>query len=224
MIAQILQTSCPPPLSQYFEVHPVNPQVRLIRRAADIVRAGGLIAYPTDSCYALGCHIGDKDALERVRRIRHADRHHHFTLVCRDLTEIGRYARVDTWQFRLLKACTPGAYTFLLPATRETPRRLQHERRRTIGIRVPDHPVPLALLAELGEPLMSSTLMLPGDTAPMTDGQEIRSRLEHQIDAVLDAGNCGVEPTTVVDLAVSPPVIVRRGKGDLARITGSDRG
>jgi tRNA threonylcarbamoyl adenosine modification protein (Sua5/YciO/YrdC/YwlC family) len=211
-------------LSQYFEVHPVNPQVRLIRRAADIVRAGGVIAYPTDSCYALGCHIGDKDALERVRRIRQADRHHHFTLVCRDLTEIGRYARVDTWQFRMLKACTPGAYTFLLPATRETPRRLQHERRRTIGIRVPDHPVPLALLEELGEPLMSSTLMLPGDSTPMTDGQEIRARLEHQIDLVLDSGNCGVEPTTVVDLAVSPPVIVRRGKGDLACIVGSERG
>jgi tRNA threonylcarbamoyl adenosine modification protein (Sua5/YciO/YrdC/YwlC family) len=211
-------------LSQYFEVHPVNPQARLIRRAADIVRAGGVIAYPTDSCYALGCHIGDKDALERVRRIRQADRHHHFTLVCRDLTEIGRYARVDTWQFRMLKACTPGAYTFLLPATRETPRRLQHERRRTIGIRVPDHPVPLALLEELGEPLMSSTLMLPGDSTPMTDGQEIRARLEHQIDLVLDSGNCGVEPTTVVDLAVSPPVIVRSGKGDLACIVGSERG
>jgi tRNA threonylcarbamoyl adenosine modification protein (Sua5/YciO/YrdC/YwlC family) len=211
-------------LSQYFEVHPVNPQARLIRRAADIVRAGGVIAYPTDSCYALGCHIGDKDALERVRRIRQADRHHHFTLVCRDLTEIGRYARVDTWQFRMLKSCTPGAYTFLLPATRETPRRLQHERRRTIGIRVPDHPVPLALLEELGEPLMSSTLMLPGDSTPMTDGQEIRARLEHQIDAVLDSGNCGVEPTTVVDLEVSPPVITRLGRGDPARITGSDRG
>jgi tRNA threonylcarbamoyl adenosine modification protein (Sua5/YciO/YrdC/YwlC family) len=211
-------------LSQYFEVHPVNPQARLIRRAADIVRAGGVIAYPTDSCYALGCHLGDKDALERVRRIRQADRHHHFTLVCRDLTEIGRYARVDTWQFRMLKACTPGAYTFLLPATRETPRRLQHERRRTIGIRVPDHPVPLALLEELGEPLMSSTLMLPGEITPMTDGQEIRARLEHQIDLVLDSGNCGVEPTTVVDLAVSPPVIVRHGKGDLACIVGSERG
>jgi tRNA threonylcarbamoyl adenosine modification protein (Sua5/YciO/YrdC/YwlC family) len=207
-------------MSQYFEVHPVNPQARLIRRAAEIVRAGGVIAYPTDSCYALGFHLGDKGALERVRRIRQADRHHHFTLVCRDLRDIGRYARVDTWQFRLLKACTPGAYTFLLPATRETPRRLQHERRRTIGIRVPNHPVPLALLDELGEPLMSSTLMLPGEATPLTDGHEIRSRLEHQIDAVLDGGNCGVEPTTVVDLAVSPPVIVRRGKGDVSRITG----
>jgi tRNA threonylcarbamoyl adenosine modification protein (Sua5/YciO/YrdC/YwlC family) len=207
-------------MTQYFEVHPVNPQARLIRRAADVVRQGGVIAYPTDSCYALGCHIGDKDALERVRRIRQADRHHHFTLVCRDLSEIGRYARVDTWQFRLLKACTPGAYTFLLPATRETPRRLQHEKRRTIGIRVPDHPVPLALLEELGEPLMSSTLMLPGDEAPLTDGQEIRARLERQIDAVLDGGNCGLVPTTVVDLAVNPPAILRRGKGELSRIAG----
>jgi tRNA threonylcarbamoyl adenosine modification protein (Sua5/YciO/YrdC/YwlC family) len=150
-------------LSQYFELHPVNPQLRLIRRAADIVRAGGVIAYPTDSCYALGCHIGDKSALERVRRIRQADRHHHFTLVCRDVGESARFARIDTPQFRLLKACTPGPYTFLLPATRETPRRLQHERRRTIGIRVPDHPVPRMLLAELGEPLMSSTLIIPGD-------------------------------------------------------------
>jgi tRNA threonylcarbamoyl adenosine modification protein (Sua5/YciO/YrdC/YwlC family) len=203
-------------LSQYLEVHPVNPQVRLIRRAAEIVREGGLIAYPTDSCYALGCHIGDKAALERVRRIRQADRHHHFTLVCRDLSEIARFARIETWQFRLLKACTPGPYTFILPATRETPRRLQHERRRTIGIRVPDHPVPLMLLQELGEPLMSSTLLLPGDLLPLTDGREIRERLEHEIDAVLDAGNCGLQPTTVVDLASKPPAIVRQGKGDPA--------
>jgi tRNA threonylcarbamoyl adenosine modification protein (Sua5/YciO/YrdC/YwlC family) len=203
-------------LSQYFELHPVNPQLRLIRRAADIVRAGGVIAYPTDSCYALGCHIGDKSALERVRRIRQADRHHHFTLVCRDVGESARFARIDTPQFRLLKACTPGPYTFLLPATRETPRRLQHERRRTIGIRVPDHPVPRMLLAELGEPLMSSTLIIPGDALPLTDGREIRARLEHDIDAVLDGGNCGIEPTTVVDLAVTPPTIVRRGKGDIA--------
>jgi tRNA threonylcarbamoyl adenosine modification protein (Sua5/YciO/YrdC/YwlC family) len=203
-------------LSQYFELHPVNPQLRLIRRAADIVRAGGVIAYPTDSCYALGCHIGDKGALERVRRIRQADRHHHFTLVCRDVGESARFARIDTPQFRLLKACTPGPYTFLLPATRETPRRLRHERRRTIGIRVPDHPVPRLLLAELGEPLMSSTLIIPGDPLPLTDAREIRERLEHDIDAVLDGGNCGVEPTTVVDLAVTPPAIVRRGKGDIA--------
>jgi tRNA threonylcarbamoyl adenosine modification protein (Sua5/YciO/YrdC/YwlC family) len=203
-------------LSQYFELHPVSPQLRLIRRAVEIVRDGGVIAYPTDSCYALGCHIGDKGALERVRRIRQADRHHHFTLVCRDLSEIARFARVDTWQFRLLKSCTPGPYTFLLPATREVPRRLQHERRRTIGIRVPDHPVPLMLLEELGEPLMSSTLLLPGDAMPLTDGKDIRDRLEHDIDAVLDGGNCGVIPTSVIDLAVSPPAVVRRGKGDLS--------
>ena len=203
-------------MSQYFELHPANPQPRLIRRAADIVRAGGVIAYPTDSCYALGCHIGDKAALERIRRIRQADRHHHFTLVCRDVGEAARFARIDTPQFRLLKACTPGPYTFLLPATRETPRRVQHERRRTIGIRVPAHPVPQMLLAELDEPLMSSTLIIPGDELPLTDGREIRARLEHDIDCVLDGGNCGIEPTTVVDLAVTPPLIVRRGRGDLS--------
>jgi len=202
-------------MSQYFELHPTNPQLRLIRRAADIVRGGGLIAYPTDSCYALGCHIGDAAALERLRRLRGADRHHHFTLVCRDLSEIGRFARVDTWQFRLLKAATPGAFTFLLPATRETPRRLQHPKRRTIGIRVPDHAVPQLLLAELGEPLMSSTLLLPGDELPLTDGPQIRARLEHQLDAILDGGHCGIEPTTVVDLAVSPPTVLRTGRGRL---------
>jgi len=201
-------------VSQYFELHPVNPQPRLIRRAVDIVREGGVIAYPTDSCYALGCHLGDREALERIRRIRRADRHHHFTLVCRDLSEIARFARVDTWQFRLLKSCTPGPYTFILPATRETPRRVQHERRRTIGIRIPAHPVPLALLEELGEPLMSSTLMLPDDALPLTDAHEIRERLEHEIDAVLDGGNCGIEPTTVVDLAVNPPEVARVGKGN----------
>jgi tRNA threonylcarbamoyl adenosine modification protein (Sua5/YciO/YrdC/YwlC family) len=210
-------------VSQYFELHPLTPQTRLIRRAADIVRAGGVIAYPTDSCYALGCHIGDKNALERVRRIRQADRHHHFTLVCRNLADVGRFAKLETWQFRLIKACTPGPYTFLLPATTETPRRLQHERRRTIGVRIPDHAVPLLLLTELGEPLMSSTLMLPGDALPLTDGQEIRARLEHEIDAVLDGGNCGVEPTTVIDLAVSPPVVVRVGKGPIAAIAGAPR-
>jgi tRNA threonylcarbamoyl adenosine modification protein (Sua5/YciO/YrdC/YwlC family) len=202
-------------LSQYFELHPQNPQPRLIRQAAQILRDGGLIAYPTDSCYALGCHIGDATALERIRRLREADRHHHYTLVCADLAEIGRYARVETWQFRLLKAATPGPFTFLLPATRETPRRLQHAQRRTIGIRIPDHPVPHLLLAELGEPIMSSTLLLPGESEPLTNGREIRARLEHQIDAVLDSGNCGLEPTTVVDLAVSPPVILRQGRGHL---------
>lgn len=202
-------------MSQYFELHPQNPQLRLIRQTVQLLRNGGVIAYPTDSCYALGCHIGDKDALERLRRIRGADKHHHFTLVCRDLGEIARYARIETWQFRLLKAATPGAFTFLLPATRETPRRLQHPQRRTIGIRVPDHPVPRLLTAELGEPLMSSTLLLPGDELPMTEGAEIRARLEHRLDAVLDGGHCGITPTTVVDLAVAPPVILRQGLGVL---------
>jgi len=207
-------------LSQYFELHPDNPQPRLIRQAATILQEGGLIAYPTDSCYALGCHIGDKEALERLRRVRGADRNHHFTLVCRDLSEIGRYARIDTWQFRLLKSLTPGPFTFLLPATRETPRRLQHPRRRTIGIRVPDHRVPQLLLAELGEPLMSSTLLLPGDELPLTDGHEIRARLEHQLDAVLDGGHCGIVPTTVVDLTENPPRILRQGAGLLPGLSG----
>lgn len=205
-------------MTQYFELHPVDPQRRLIRRAADIVREGGVIAYPTDSCYALGCQLDDKAALERIRRIRQADRHHHFTLVCRDLTEISRYARVGTPHFRLLKACTPGPYTFLLQATRATPRRSQHERRRTIGIRVPAHPVPQMLLEELGEPLVSSTLILPGEELPLTDGAQIRDRLAHAVDAILDGGHCGIEPTTVVDLAVSPPVVVRAGAGPLAKL------
>lgn len=202
-------------MSLYFELHRVNPEPRLIRRAAEVIRAGGVIAYPTDSCYALGCHIGDKDALERVRRIRQADRHHHFTLMCRDLTEIGRFARIDTWQFRLLKAGTPGPYTFLMPATRETPRRLQHDRRRTIGIRVPDHVVPRQLLAELGEPIMTSTLMLPGDDLPLNDPEEIRDRLEKRIDLVIEAGACGLEMTTVVDLTGPAPALVRAGSGPL---------
>ncbi len=200
---------------QRFRLHPKDPQSRLVRQAADLVREGGVIAYPTDSCYALGCHIGDKDALERVRRIREADRHHHFTLVCRDLTEIARFAKVDTWQFRLLKACTPGPYTFLLEATRETPRRLQHEKRRTIGIRIPDHRVAQMLLAELGEPIMSSTLLLPGDGLPLNDADEIEARLGSQLDALLDGGACGIEPTTVIDLAAKPPVVVRKGRGSL---------
>jgi len=207
-------------LADYLELHPLNPQPRLIRRAAEVVRAGGLIAYPTDSCYALGWHLGDKHALERVRRIRQADRHHHFTLVCADLAQIGRFARLEIWQFRMLRACLPGPYTFLLRATRATPRRLQHERRRTIGVRIPDHPVPRLLLAELGEPLMSSTLLLAADELPLTAGREIEARLGREIDAVLDGGDCGIEPTTVVDLSVTPPLIVRRGKGTLGPITG----
>ena len=198
------------------ELHPLNPQLRLIRQAVELLRTGGVIAYPTDSCYALGCHIGDKEALERIRRIREADRHHHFTLVCRDLTEIARYAKVDTRQFRLLKACTPGPYTVIMEATRETPRRLQHEKRRTIGIRVPDHEVPRLMLAELGEPIMSSTLMLPGDDLPLNDGAEIEARLVNRVDALLDGGSCGLEPTTVVDLATWPPVVLRQGRGSLA--------
>ena len=211
-------------MSQYLELHPVTPQGRLIRIAADVVRAGGIIAYPTDSCYALGWHIGDTKALERVRRIRRADRHHHFTLVCADLAQVGRFARLDTWQFRMVRSCVPGPYTFLLKATRETPRRLQHERRRTIGVRIPDHPVPRLLLAELREPLMSSTLLLPDDPAPLTSGEEIQRRLEHEIEAVLDGGDCGIEPTTVVDLSVTPPVIVRVGRGSLVPILGGASG
>ena len=202
-------------MSQYFELHPVNPQARLLRQAVQILRDGGLLAYPTDSCYALGCQIGDLAALERIRHIRQADKHHHFTLVCADLAQAARYARIDTWAFRLIKAATPGPFTFLLPATREVPRRLQHPQRRTIGIRVPDHVVPRLLLAELGEPIMSSTLLLPGEELPLTDGREIRARLEHEVDAVLDSGNCGLDPTTVVDLAVQPPVVVRQGRGRL---------
>jgi tRNA threonylcarbamoyl adenosine modification protein (Sua5/YciO/YrdC/YwlC family) len=205
-------------MSQLVELHPKNPQVRLIRRAVAAVRAGGVIVYPTDSCYALGCALGDKAAMERIARIRQTDKAHHFTLVCRDLSEIARYARVENWQYRLLKACTPGPYTFILEATREVPRRLQNPKRRTIGIRVPDHPVPLLLLEELGEPLMSSTLLLPGDPYPLTNAREIHGRLQHQVDLVLDGGNCGLEPTTVVDLAGPAPVVVRIGKGDVARL------
>lgn len=183
-----------------------------------MVREGGVIAYPTDSCYALGCHIGDREALERLRRIRGADKHHHFTLVCGDLAEVARYARVENWQFRMLKSLAPGPYTFLLPATREVPRRVQHAKRQTIGIRIPDHPVPRLLLTELGEPLMSSTLLLPGDELPLTDGEQIRERLDQALDAIVDGGHCGIEPTTVIDLAVSPPVVVRQGKGPVPSV------
>jgi len=207
-------------MAEFLELHPVDPQPRLIQRAAEVVRGGGLIAYPTDSCYALGWHLGDKGALERVRRIRRADRHHHFTIVCADLTDVGRYALIETWQFRILKACLPGPYTFLLRATRATPRRAQHERRRTIGVRIPDHPVPRLLVRALGEPLVSSTLLLPDEPQPLTEAREIQRRLAHELDAILDGGDCGIEPTTVVDLSVSPPAIVREGKGALGPITG----
>jgi tRNA threonylcarbamoyl adenosine modification protein (Sua5/YciO/YrdC/YwlC family) len=201
--------------SRYFEIHPKDPQPRLIRQAVEIIRNGGIVVYPTDSCYALGCHIGDKAAMERISRIRQTDKHHHFTLVCRDLSEISKYARVSNTQYRTLKAFTPGPYTFILLATRETPKRLQNPKRSTIGIRVPDHVVPRLLLAELGEPLMSSTLLLPGDDAPMTDGKEIQERLHNEVDAVIDGGNCGHEPTSVIDLVGPAPVITRRGRGDL---------
>ncbi|HEY0942928.1 MAG TPA: L-threonylcarbamoyladenylate synthase [Steroidobacter sp.] len=202
--------------SRYLEIHPTDPQLRLIRQAVDIIREGGVVVYPTDSCYALGCHIGDKTAMERIARIRQTDRHHHFTLVCSDLSEIATYARVSNTQYRTLKAFTPGPYTFILEATKETPRRLQHEKRKTIGIRVPDHAVPRAILDELGEPIMSSTLILPGDEHPMTDGREIQERLYHFVDAVIDSGNCGLEPSSVIDLVGPAPVVVRRGKGDVS--------
>jgi tRNA threonylcarbamoyl adenosine modification protein (Sua5/YciO/YrdC/YwlC family) len=201
--------------SLYFEIHPKNPQPRLIRQVAGIIRDGGVVVYPTDSCYALGCHIGDKDAMERIARIRETDKHHHFTLVCRDLSEIAHYARVNNQQYRFLKAHTPGAYTFILEASRETPKRLQNPKRRTIGIRIPDHPVPLLILEQLGEPIMSSTLLLPGDDLPMTDAREIQERLRHVVDAVIDGGNCGLEPTSVIDMADETMTILRKGKGSV---------
>lgn len=197
-------------------IHPVNPQPRLVRQAIAAIRDGSVVAYPTDSCYALGCLIGDKDAMERIRRIREAGKDHNFTLVCRDLAEIARYARVNNQQYRTLRAFTPGPYTFLLEATREVPKRLQNPKRRTIGIRVPDNAVVRMLLAELGEPIMSSTLHLPGDEAPLTDPQEIKSRLEHQVDIVIDGGHCGFEPTSIVDLSGEAPAVARRGKGDVS--------
>jgi tRNA threonylcarbamoyl adenosine modification protein (Sua5/YciO/YrdC/YwlC family) len=203
-------------MSQYFSVHPQNPQPRLIKRAAEIVRGGGVIVYPTDSCYALGCHLGDKAAMERIRAIRGVGERHHLTLVCRDLSELATYARVDNRQFRLLKAATPGSYVFILEATRELPKRLQHPKRRTIGLRIPDHPVVDALLAELGEPILSSTLLLPGDERPETDASRIRERLQRQVDLVLDGGSCGLEPSTVVDLTGPLPMVTRAGKGPLA--------
>lgn len=202
-------------MTQRFQVHPQNPQVRLIRQAVKIVTEGGLLVYPTDSCYAFGCHIGDREAAGRIQRIRQTGKDHNFTLVCRDLSEIATYARVDNWAYRLLKAHTPGPYTFILQATREVPRRLQNPRRQTIGIRVPAHPVPQALLAELGEPIMSSTLLLPGMDLPLSDPDEIFAALSGRVDLFLDSGNCGVEPSTVVDLTGGFPVVVRTGKGDV---------
>ncbi|MDE2388398.1 MAG: threonylcarbamoyl-AMP synthase [Betaproteobacteria bacterium] len=202
-------------MAQFFSIHTDTPNIRLIRQAVAIVRGGGVIVYPTDSCYALGCHIGDKDAMTSIRAIRQVDERHHFTLVCRNLAEIATYAKVDNSQYRLLKATTPGSYTFILQATREVPRRLQHPKRSTIGLRVPDHPVVQALLEELGEPLLSSTLILPGDEFPLNDAEEIRERLEHQVELIMDAGSCGIDMTTVIDLTTDVPALVRQGKGDL---------
>jgi tRNA threonylcarbamoyl adenosine modification protein (Sua5/YciO/YrdC/YwlC family) len=208
-------------MSIYLQLHPVSPQRRFIRQAVECLRAGGVIVYPTDSCYALGCHIGDKSALERIRSIRETDRHHHFTLVCRDLADVGKYAVLDNWQYRLLRSHTPGPYTFLLRASRETPRRLKHERRGTIGLRVPDHPVSQMLLTELGEPVMSSTLLLPGEDLPRTDAKEIYEVLEQKVDMVLDGGNCGLVPTSVIDLSAGRAEVVRVGRGDVAPFAGA---
>lgn len=203
-------------MAQFFQIHPENPQARLIAQAVEIIRQGGIVAYPTDSAYALGCHIGDKMALDRIRLMRRLDKHHNFTLMCRDLSELATYAKVDNQVFRLLKAHTPGPFTFILPGTSEVPRRLMHPKRKTIGLRVPDNRIALALMQELGEPLMSSSLLMPGDSLPFSDPEDIRERLEHQVELVIDGGNCGLEPTTVVDLTGSAPEVIRQGKGDAA--------
>ena len=201
-------------MSQYFQIHPDNPQLRLIRQAVQIVDAGGLVALPTDSSYALVCHLDDKSAVERMRRIREVDERHHLTLLCRDLSEIANYAKVDNRQYRLLKAITPGAYTFILEATKEVPRRLSHPSRKTIGLRVPDHAIAQALLSELGQPLLGTTLILPGSEDPLNDSADIRDQLEKQIELVIDGGGCSLDPTTVVDLTGDVPVVLRQGRGD----------
>jgi tRNA threonylcarbamoyl adenosine modification protein (Sua5/YciO/YrdC/YwlC family) len=201
-------------MAQFFTIHATNPQKRLIRQAADIVRHGGLIAYPTDSCYALGCDRGNVKAAERLRRIRGVDERHHLTLMCRDLSEIGRYAIVNDAQFKLLKSVTPGSYTFILRARREVPRRLTSK--KTIGVRVPGHPVAHALLAELDQPMVSATLLLPGEEKPFPEAGEIRARLERELDLIIDAGSCGIEPSTVIDLTADTPRVLREGKGSLA--------
>lgn len=200
-------------MSQFFSIHPENPQLRLIRQAVEIVRAGGVIVYPTDSAYALGCQIGDKKALDRIRQIRQLDKHHNFTLMCRDLSELSAYAKVDNQVFRLLKTYTPGPYTFILDATAEVPRRLMHPKRKTIGLRVPGNPIALALLEELGEPLMSVTLIMPTDEYPLTDPYDIRDTPEHHVDLIVDGGYCGLEATTVVDLSGEVPQVTRQGVG-----------
>lgn len=205
-------------VSQYFEIHPDNPQLRLIRQAAKIINDGGVIAYPTDSSYAIGCHIGDKAAMERIRQIRQVSKNHNFTLVCRDLSEITSYARVGNADYRLMKGLTPGPYTFILPATREVPKRLQNPKRKTIGIRVPDTEIVRQLLTELGEPIMSSTLILPGDDLPMNEPWAIRERLEHELDLVIDGGHCAIEPTSVIVLTDDPPSVYRHGRGDVSML------
>ena len=207
-----------PRVARLIDIHPTDPQPRLVAAVAQVIRGGGLIAYPTDSSYALGCHIGNKRALERIRRIRRTDKKHNFTLVCSDLSEIATYARVDNWAYRLLKSMTPGPYTFILQATREVPKRLQNPKRRTIGIRVPDHRLVKAILDSLGEPIMSSTLTLPGDEMPLTDPLEIEERIGHEIDAIVESGSAGIEPTTVLDLTGGDVEVLRHGRGEIGAL------
>ncbi|MBQ0893083.1 L-threonylcarbamoyladenylate synthase [Micromonospora purpureochromogenes] len=204
-------------MATYLDVHPDNPQPRTISRVVDIVRGNGLIAYPTDSCFALGCQLGNREGIDRIRDIRQLDSRHHFTLVCRDFAQLGQFVQINNALFRSLKAATPGSYTFILPATKEVPRRLLHPKKKTVGVRIPDHIVTQALLAELGEPLVSSTLLMPGDTEPMTQGWEIKERLDHVVDAVIDSGECGTLPTTVIDFSGGEAEILRRGAGDPSR-------
>ncbi|MCE7079451.1 L-threonylcarbamoyladenylate synthase [Streptomyces sp. ST2-7A] len=201
-------------MAKYFDVHPDNPQRRVIGQVVEIIRSGGLVVYPTDSCFALGCHPGNKEGLDRIREIRRLDDRHHFTLVCRDFAQLGQFARMDNAVFRTVRAATPGSYTFILPATGEAPRRMLHPKKKTVGVRIPDHTVAQALLAELDEPLLSSTLLLPGEEEPLTIGWEIKERLDHSVDAVLDSGDCGTEPTTVVDFSDGVAEVIRRGAGD----------
>lgn len=204
-------------MARYYDVHPDNPQPRSVNAVVELLRYDGLIAYPTDSCFALGCQLGNQEGLDRIRSIRHLDDRHHFTLVCHDFAQLGQFVHLDNAVFRMVKASTPGQYTFILPATKEVPRRMLHQKKRTVGVRIPEHTVAHAILAALGEPLVSSTLIIPGDPAPMTQGWEIKDRLDHLLDAVIDSGECGEEPTTVVDLSEGEPVLVRRGAGDPGR-------
>ncbi|MEJ8277490.1 L-threonylcarbamoyladenylate synthase [Pseudonocardia spirodelae] len=204
-------------MARYFDVHPQNPQPRSVGQVVDLVREGGLIAYPTDSCFALGCSLGNAEGLERIRRIRKLDDKHHFTLVCADFAQLGQFVQISNAVFRAVKASTPGSYTFILPATKEVPRRLLHPKKKTVGVRIPEHTTTQAILENLGEPLLSSTLLLPGHDEPMTQGWDIKEELDHQVDAVIDSGDCGTEPTTVVDLSGDEPEIVRYGAGDPSR-------